>query len=376
MDFKIDRLLYTIFPFLPESQNFVEKNFNSIEDLVSGPRETIIRGKTLRRITNALLNHEIKEINKISDPILIKEELISYGLARLIVSCIKNPDIIKRLTRYESERAFFYLINEGQEETGSAANFKDFYSPLSRHIAHAIGIDIEGNRIQLVNYIDCTAPLHETRWNLVNRELKKGYVIISNVSHSDEKDELIELIKQRIQYILQKDLPKKVPSSLCQLFAEEINKTNILYQEISLQNFGEIEEGAFPPCIHALIESLTKGTNLTHAGRFALTTFLHNIGMNVNEIAELYSRSPDFDISKTMYQVEHITGRGGSGTEYNAPACPGMVTTALCVNRDKICEYVNHPLNYYKKKKYFLEKETGGKSKTMNPPFPPTQSSH
>ena len=80
-----------------------------------------------------------------------------------------------------------------------------------------------------------------------------------------------------------------------------------------LQQFGSIEESAFPPCMQALITALTAGTNLTHAGRFALTTFVHTVGMDVPAIAQLYGRSPDFDIEKTMYQVEHITGRGGSG---------------------------------------------------------------
>jgi DNA primase large subunit len=364
MDFKIDRKLYTIFPFLPESQKFVEENFNSIEDLVSGPRGSIIREKTLKRITNALLNHEIKEINKISDPILIKEDLVSYGLARLVVSCIKNPDIIKRLTRYESERAFFYLSTEDTDsDAGSAANFENFYSPLCMYIAHKVGIDIEGNRIPLINYIECTAPLRETRWHLVNRELKKGNVIIANVSQSDEKDELIELIKQRIRYLSQIELPKKVTPTLCKLFSEEIEKTNTLYNEISVQNYGEIQEGAFPPCIQDLTASLMNGKNLTHLGRFALTSFLHNIGMSINQIAELYARSPDFDPLKTMYQVEHITGREGTGTEYNCPACAAMETNSLCINQDKICAFVNHPLTYYKKKKNYLLRNNSKESK-------------
>jgi DNA primase large subunit len=73
--------------------------------------------------------------------------------------------------------------------------------------------------------------------------------------------------------------------------------------------------------------------------------------MDVPAIAQLYARSPDFDAEKTMYQVEHITGRGGSGTEYTAPACAAMKTTGLCIRPDPLCEKVNHPLSYYKLKK-------------------------
>ena len=52
-----------------------------------------------------------------------------------------------------------------------------------------------------------------------------------------------------------------------------------------------------------------------------------------------------------MYQVEHITGRGGSGTEYTAPACAVMRTTRALCPRDPLCERVAHPLSYYTVKK-------------------------
>jgi len=71
-----------------------------------------------------------------------------------------------------------------------------------------------------------------------------------------------------------------------------------------------------------------------------------------------------------MYQVEHITGRGGSGTEYTAPACAAMRTTGLCVNRDPLCERVNHPLSYYKVKKKDLAGK--GQKKPYAPKTPST----
>ena len=69
-----------------------------------------------------------------------------------------------------------------------------------------------------------------------------------------------------------------------------------------------------------------------------------------------------------MYQVEHITGRGGSGTEYTAPACPAMRTTGLCVNRDHLCERVNHPLSYYKVKKKNREGKDQRKAEVRQAP--------
>ncbi len=81
--------------------------------------------------------------------------------------------------------------------------------------------------------------------------------------------------------------------------------------------------------------------------------------MDVTSIAQLYARSPDYDQEKTMYQVEHITGRGGTGTEYTSPACAAMKTTGICINKDAVCEKINHPLSYYKIKKNASPKNPG-----------------
>jgi len=221
---------------------------------------------------------------------------------------------------------------------------EDGYSRISKYLASEFGIDITDDQMPLPDYVEIVSPLHDPRFKLVNRNVHHGFVEI-------KKEERYELLRERIRVILRRDLPYKVPKSLCDMVTpvtEPIKKT---YQEQMLQQFGTIEESAFPPCMQALVQALTTGTNLTHAGRFALTTFLHTIGMDVPAIAQLYARSPDFDAEKTMYQVEHITGRGGSGTEYTAPACAAMKTTGLCIRPDTICEKVNHPLSYYKLKK-------------------------
>jgi DNA primase large subunit len=71
--------------------------------------------------------------------------------------------------------------------------------------------------------------------------------------------------------------------------------------------------------------------------------------MGTAEIISLYCRAPDFDVTKTQYQVEHISGRGG--TEYTAPSCAAMRTYGICVRSDTLCDKINHPLNYYRIRK-------------------------
>ncbi len=194
----------------------------------------------------------------------------------------------------------------------------------------------------LVDYVELVSPIREDRFRLVNRTVTMGQVQVND-------DEMYELVRERIRVLLRRDLPHRVPQSLCERLGPRLGELQKAYQEQMLRNFGTVEESAFPPCIQALIQAITSGANLTHTGRFSLTSFLHNIGMEKSQIAGLFARAPDFDADKTMYQVGHITGSGG--TEYSAPSCAAMRTTGLCVRADTICEKINHPLSYYKTRK-------------------------
>jgi DNA primase large subunit len=271
--------------------------------------------------------------------------------------------LIDRLTRYEADRAYFFLVNE-EDWNQNYRQGEGEYSRLCVALAAELGIHITKDRMTLVDYVELVAPLHDDRFHLVNRHVYKGFVEI-------KKEERYELLRERIRVFLRRELPHKVPQSVCEKIAPRVAQIKKVYQEQMLQQFGTIEESAFPPCMQALVTALTSGTNLTHAGRFSLTTFLHTIGMNATGIGQLYARSPDFDLEKTMYQVEHITGRGGSGTEYTTPACAAMRTTGFCVNRDALCEKISHPLSYYKIKKKEKPK-TSGKQEERKPPAPVT----
>ena len=335
------------FPFLKKSSEFIRDLYPSIEKLLQEEKGKYLTDLALQRIAQAL---SPKRTILVTSSAREEDEIASYVLSRIIASCINDRQILDRLTKYESERAYVFLHSEKGSEDGERGwnehvRLDDAgYSPIAKYLAAEFRIDITADRIPLVDYVELVAPLHEPRFKLVNRRVEKGFVAI-------RREERYELLRERIRVILRRDLPYRVPKTLCTQLVPVTEKLKTEFQRLTLEQFGEIEESAFPPCIQALVTALAAGTNLTHPGRFSLTTFLHTIGMNVAGIAELYGRSPDFDAEKTMYQVEHITGRGGSGTEYTAPACAAMRTTGLCVRADGLCEKISHPLSYYRAKK-------------------------
>ncbi|MCQ8893905.1 MAG: DNA primase large subunit PriL [Methanolinea sp.] len=273
-----------------------------------------------------------------SDQLGVKMEITSYVLARVLVSCARDRALTDRLVRYEAQRAHVFLQSEEEE--------KRYF------IAAKIGLPFEGLSLPVPRYVELTAGMHEERWRLVNREVLGGKVTIDAL-------EFEELLREQIRVLLLSTLPLDIPESVCQVVSPAIAQVQEEFQKRVQTDLGEVEESSFPPCMQAIMGALSGGRNITHAGRFALTAFLHNIGMDSVEIIQLYSRAPDFDLTKTQYQVEHISGRGGKGTEYTAPSCAAMRTLGLCPGPDPLCEKVAHPLSYYRKKKREKREEKG-----------------
>jgi DNA primase large subunit len=321
----LDKQDFAKYPFLKEAQDAISANAYSLETLLKdGPRGFLIE-KATRRVMQALSSPREGYDSGLDFP---EGEVISYALARVIVSCMADRTVIDRLARYEAMRASQFLQNEPAEKR--------------RYVAEQIGFNPDSRTLPVTAYVELTAGLRDLRWRLVNREVSRGKVVLE----AEERD---DLLRERLRLILARQLPLKIPPNLCERLNPAVERITTAFQEVLMEDFGEVEEESFPPCINALIDAVTKGTNIPHTGRFALTAFLHSIGLSSLQIIEIFTRAPDFDVERTTYQVEHITG--SSGTEYTPPSCATMKTYGLCVRRDALCEHVSHPLNYYRTKK-------------------------
>jgi DNA primase large subunit len=308
----LDRKDLAKYPFLKEAQSYIGSLSNSLDQFLDSAAGRLALREAVTTLEHAL-SFSGKEIPPLPD--IPKDAdaatiiIASYPVSRILVSCAQDRVFIDRLVRYQAWLVYAYLQEEKPD--------------VKRFIRRSIGLPDTENAISVVDYIPVAARLPEEKWRLINRVVIKGKVYVS-------PDEFDEIIRERLRYIMAKNLPQKVASDICELVSPAVERIRAEWQKKMLEEFGQVEESAFPPCMQAILGEIAGHGHLTHMARFAISSFLHNIGMENTRIIELYGSVPNFDLKKTMYQVEHITGRGNWDRIRLPPVCHHEDTWYLC----------------------------------------------
>ncbi len=342
MDIKLEDAYY---PFTLRASDYVKSSGKSIESLLDGEFGNAVITRAKERVIQAIQG-EIKNIfddKKIPTEIDIEKELFSYPVARIFISCIKDRYLISRYALKEAEAAHSHMADEEPK----------FLEELAREFN--IQCELVGRydfRIHFADYLRFASRMHDPKWKLVNRRLEAGQVLVI-------KNDFTRLLQEAMGDRIKSYLPLDVSPSLKKAFSSHIAEIKEHLEELKAEfgsdDFGEIDSECFPPCIKHMLALVQAGQNLAHSARFALTSFLANIGMGAEEIIDIYRVSPDFDEGQTSYQVKHIIG--SSGKAYTAPTCATMATYGNCFGKEQICDWISHPLSFYRKKLNY-----GGKS--------------
>jgi len=324
------------FPFLTQGSDYIKQLKLSIDKILDSIayRSAWARGK--QRLEEAMDFGEIRDPGLASEAEYINE-LLSYVIARIIVSCIKDPYLVKRYALAEAVSAYHELQNQNNK----------FVTEVATQF-NLIPIDVKDNEynLQLSDYLLYSTVIRAPEWKLVNRDVQNGQVIIT-------KRELSRLIQEAIRAKIQAELPINVdPEISAKIMPQIKNIINLVKTKKSkfeTKDLGKVSITRFPPCIKQLLGMTQASENVPHIGRFTLASFLHHIGLTSDDILKLFSTSPDFDVEKARYQVEHITGKS-SGTEYTPPGCDTMKSNSICYNPDNLCQkdWMIHPLTYYR----------------------------
>ncbi|MDR0198911.1 MAG: DNA primase large subunit PriL [Methanomassiliicoccaceae archaeon] len=331
----MDTLRAARYPFLEESAAFAESHSADIVSLIMSPSYSDARRRGMNRVLESIKRSEVSYV-----PLSFEHErlmeVMSYPYARILVSCLNDRFLTRRYALAESVRMSILLEDERPDAVISIA--KEL----------KVGAVLRDDMLMMhfTDYLKLSSRIKSADWKLVNSELFGGHVFLS-----DRK--FCRALQNALQDKIESELPLPVPNDIKAAVMKDVKHVELVLNDMKTK-FGDSVGGdvsvtEFPPCMRALLAGTQNGLNLPHSGRFALVSFLHALGMDSEQIMALFSKSPDFDESKTIYQVRHITGEL-SGTEYTPPECSTMKSYGICFEPDNLCgsEKVVHPLIYYR----------------------------
>jgi len=259
----------------------------------------------------------------------------------MMVSTTNDPFLKRRYALAEAKRAYNILKKETKDKITQIANAFNWKTKPAKSI-------MPDFTLHFTDFLRNATGFHEAKWKLVNRTMLNGNVQVT-------RDETARLLVEEVRVHIEKRLDTKMGLELPQGITSRVERLLQLF--LSRKGKMRLEEmpkqivwDAFPPCIRQLHNTILSGRHISHVGRFALTSFLINSGMSVDNVVDLFRSLSDFNERMTRYQAEHIAGARGSRTRYIPPKCDTLRTHGVCPGMDEICRRIRHPLAYYKRK--------------------------
>jgi DNA primase large subunit len=346
----LDVRLAAKYPFLKESGKILRDRGITLDQLISSRAYERARYQGRERVFEALESRMIDD-HPMATEIDATIELLSYPIARMIVSAVADPSFVRRYAIAEAKKANERLKLENPGFLIGTA------SELGLGVSQTDG----AFAVDFTDFLRFSSGMRDKSWKLVNQRISKGRVVVA-------KHRLVRLMEQMLTEKISSELPLAVNDSIITAFASEVEEIKAELEreraEHKEKDMGRLSIVRFPPCMRKLLKMMQAGENVSHSGRFALVAFLHTLGMDSQDILSIFSTAPDFDESKALYQIRHIIGET-SGTEYTPPECSTMKSYGICFDPDSLCgqPWMTHPLKYYRAKgRRFKPKEGTSKS--------------
>ena len=334
--------LHARYPFLGLSREAVEAADVDLASLVAAGGPAVERGR--ERVQRALLEGttETEEPRAYSD----RAELLSYPVARVLVSLLDVPGAVEKYAAAEAATARERFVSDFEADIELKSAGEDRLT-LERLLAD---FDLGGRvepagdgrfDVAVTAYLRLAASLDGDEWRLVTRPLADGTVPV-------DRPELYTMLREAVRRRVAEGLPLSVPDAVADHLEAELTAIRRSVADVDPPtSFETAAPGLFPPCMRALLSRVRDGESLPVHSRFALVSFLAAAGLEAEGITELCDVS-GAAADAIASQVERL--RDEDGAVAAPPSCAVMVEYGDCVDRDDLCETIPHPLSYYEAK--------------------------
>ncbi|MEM3851673.1 MAG: DNA primase large subunit PriL [Methanomassiliicoccales archaeon] len=332
-------VLLAKFPYIPEARQYISSSGISVVTLVKDPAFGMIREKGADRCITHLQVESLSSPKSTQSPlegeVACKQELYSFIVSRMILSVIADRFLVNRCAIAEGKLAGERLADLPLEDL--------------LKIASSMGIEAieegDGFLVDFCAFLAFASHFRSPEWKLVQQQVMHGKVLI-------DKHKLIRLVAQSVADYLSSTIPPytdEIRDGLQVQINRVLSALREVKEKFQKESVSEIRPDVYPPCMKEILRQIQNSENVPHMGRFAIVTFLHALGMNGEQIFNLFGTVPDFAADKTRYQIEHITGTI-SAVEYDVPECSTMKSYGICFNPDSLCNqpWMKHPMTYYR----------------------------
>jgi len=300
--------------------------------------------RAVDRVTAALTEGTVGEPSRRT-----RTELLSYPVARVLVSLVDEPVVVRTYAQAEAatavERVRADLTEDADLSYGSAGEIS-----LSGLLAE---FDLEDDvtpvpetdgayRVDVTAYLALSSGLDGDAWRLNRRELADGNVPV-------DRDDLLVLLRQAIEDRVADGLPLNVPDVIADALAPAVGRIEEVLADVEVAvDIDRVVPELFPPCVKALLDRARDGEALPTHSWFSLCSFCAAIGMDDADVLELLDVTAETDpvvAQRVRYGLDRVAG--DHGIEYPLPSCETMDAYGDCVNKDELCAEISHPLTYY-----------------------------
>ncbi|MCX8171201.1 MAG: DNA primase large subunit PriL [Candidatus Bathyarchaeota archaeon] len=328
------------YPFMPEAADEVRRLDFRIEHLLNPDYEPVLE-RAEKRIIEALTTNP-PEVSYNPHEYSEYVEILSFPAAIVLAAALANDYVKRRYALAEARRAYGFLRTEKEDKI---INIAGRFGWRIRALNMQISFTKFDFALNFIDYLKNATLFHEKEWKMVNRLVHGGEVYLS-------KQDVARLLQEEVRRYIESKINLSVSSKIPEGVLERVEDLKRICSEKIKeappeQISSSVIDDAFPPCMRELYSAIKAGRHVSHAGRFALTSFLLNVGMEPEAIIDLFRKSPDFNERIARYQIEHIAGEKGSRTRYTPPKCDTLRTHGLCLGADNLCGRVRHPLTYY-----------------------------
>lgn len=345
--------LHARYPFLDGARESVREADIGLVAVVTGDERHPAVERGVERVRRALVDGTVRSDPDDERRWGTRAELLSYPVARVLVSLVDAPGAVEKYASSEADTAFERFTDDFENPDDGLKSTADTAVSLDALLAE---FDLSGTvretdagdgyRIEVGRYLALSSNLGGESWALATRQLADGTV---KVSESELHDLLREAVRQRVAAGLPTDVPDEIRAGL----TEEVAELQDTFSEIDIsRDIPVLAPDCFPPCLSSLVERAQDGEDLSDPAEFALVSFLTSANADTDELLALCGVDSDTRADAVRYRANRVGDE--SGAQYAPPSCETMAAYGECPvadeedpTTDARCDSISHPLAYY-----------------------------